>query len=119
MRKDLKAFSRDFVSQKGMVINMSNEELVKKIFELVMKEIAKLEAEQAGAVQAAGSAQAAGSCACGAASFELGKKVLSESDVKQAHRCGACEIIVSRKAIITCLAAEYANRRGITITRKP
>ena len=104
---------------------MSNEELVKKIFELVMKEIAKLEAEQAGTAQVAGSAQATGTvqaavgCACDAAGFELGKKVLSESDVKQAHICGAREIIVSRKAIITCLAAEYANRRGITITRKP
>jgi len=101
---------------------MNNEELVKLIFELVMKEIAKLEAEQSGGTQAAaGGTQVASnpaSRACDATSMELNKKVLSESDVKLAHRNGACEIIVSRKAIVTCLAAEYANRQGITITRK-
>ena len=101
---------------------MNNEELVKLIFELVMKEIAKLEAEQSGGTQAATvGTQAASNPASsprGAASMEMNKKVLSESDVKLAHRNGACEIIVSRKAIVTCLAAEYAVRRGITITRK-
>ena len=85
--------------------------MVKLIFELVMKEIAKLEAEQA-----------CGACApdCGAdsARMEISKKVLAESDVRLAHRNGACEILVSRKAIVTCLAAEYAKRQGITITRK-
>jgi len=94
---------------------MNNEELVKLIFELVMKEIAKLEAEQSGGTQAAA---CPASCAGGATSMEMNKKVLSESDVKLAHRNGASEIIVSRKAIVTCLAAEYAIRRGITITRK-
>ena len=91
---------------------MSNDELVKLVFELVMKEIGRLDAEQAR------SAQIAGRSACDASSIELSKKVLSESDVRSAHRSGANEIIVTGNAIITCLADEYANKQGITITRK-
>jgi len=97
---------------------MSNEELVKLIYELVMKEIARLEALQAVGSKTAGCCASSASFTSEVSSIELRKQVLSESDVKHAHRSGACEIIVSRKAVITCLAAEYAKKQGITITRK-
>ena len=102
--------------------------MVKKIFELVMEELAKLEEEQAVGIRAAdcqvdhtaaSSVTQASLHAGQGASIEISKKVLSESDVKLAHRSGAREILVSRKAIVTCLAAEYAQKQSITITRKP
>ena len=92
-----------------------------------MKELAALDEFQATGSQDAGCrpceekskppAQTSGqNRAC--VSLEMSKKVLSESDVKQAHMKGACEVIVPRNAIITCLASEYAIQRKITITRK-
>ena len=106
---------------------MYYQELVQKIFELVMKELAALEDSQTAGPPDAGCrpceekskppAQTSGQDrAC--VSLEVSKKVLSESDVKQAHMRGACELIVPRNAIITCLASEYAIQRNITITRK-
>jgi len=57
---------------------------------------------------------------CGKAgmSIDVIKKVLTETDVKQAQKQGACEIFIPQKAVITCLASEYAVKRGIAITRR-
>jgi len=92
-----------------------------------MKELAALDACQTAGPPDAGCrpceeksktpAQTSGqdrACVC----IEVSKKVLSESDVKQAHMSGACEVIVPNNAIITCLASEYAIQRKIAITRK-
>lgn len=50
-------------------------------------------------------------------SVAIGKKVLTESDVRQALANGACELLIEPKAIVTSLAAEYAVKKSITITR--
>ena len=60
----------------------------------------------------------AGECCGAGASLEVGKKVLTESDVRHAMMNGASEIVIRQKAIVTSLAAEYAVKRNITITRK-
>ena len=106
---------------------MNNQELIKLVYELVMKEIAKLEENQASGNQVTES------CCCDnqskpltlaseqngtGVSIEISKKVLSENDVKQAHKQAACEVIIPSQAIVTCLAEEYARRCGITIKRK-
>jgi len=109
-----------------MVISLNNQELIKLVYELVMKEIAKLQENQSGyAVNECSSCEDKSKSLTPApeqrgavASIEISKKVLAENDVKQAHKQAACEIIVPQKAIVTCLAAEYANRCGITIKRK-
>ena len=105
---------------------MSNQELIKLVYELVMKEITKFQENQSGCtVNECSSCEDRGKALAPApeerktgASIELSKKVLAENDVKQAHKQAACEIIVPQQAIVTCLAAEYANRCGIDIIRK-
>ena len=57
-------------------------------------------------------------CGMTGVSIDVIKKVLTETDVKQAQKQGACEIFIPQKAVITCLASEYAVKRGITITRR-
>ena len=49
----------------------------------------------------------------------LSKKVITESDVRNALANGAGEMLVGPKTIITSLAAEYAVKKSIAITRKP
>jgi len=105
---------------------LSNQELIKLVYELVMKEITKFQENQSGyTVNECSSCEDRSKSLAPApeqrvtgASIEISKKVLAENDVKQAHKQAACEIIVPQKAIITCLAAEYANRCGITIKQK-
>ena len=105
---------------------MSNQELIKLVYELVMKEIAKFQENQSGcAAKECSSCEDRSKSPAPApeerktgASIEMSKKVLAENDVKQAHKQAACEIIVPQQAIVTCLAAEYANRCGIDIIRK-
>ena len=48
----------------------------------------------------------------------LSKRVITESDVKNALAGGAQEMIVGPKTIITSLAAEYAVKKSILITRR-
>jgi ethanolamine utilization protein len=48
----------------------------------------------------------------------LSKRVITESDVRNALASGACEMLVGPKTIITSLAAEFAVKKSILITRR-
>lgn len=50
-------------------------------------------------------------------SVAIGKKVLTEGDVRQALTSGADELLIEPKAIVTSLAGEYAAKKGVAITR--
>jgi ethanolamine utilization protein len=95
---------------------MDNQELIRKVFDLVKKELAQIsENNMVECVEASEYVpEHCGACS----SFEISKNVISESDVKQALVNGASEMLVSSKAIVTSLADEYARKHNITIVRK-
>ena len=51
-------------------------------------------------------------------SMAIGKKAITEADIKHARANGIRELLIEPKAIITSLAAEYAVKSGIAITRR-
>ena len=95
---------------------MDNQELIRKIFELVKQELLQIYGNSPVECVKAAEHVPEHSKAC--SSYEIGKNVISESDVKHALSNGAGEIIISPKAIITCLADEYAIKHNIKIVRK-
>lgn len=55
--------------------------------------------------------------ALGAEAVVLAKKVITERDIRNAYESGADKIIVSKRAIITDLALEYARYRKISLEK--
>jgi hypothetical protein len=95
---------------------MDNQELIKKIFELVKQELLRVYGD--GMVECTKTSQLVPEH-CGACmSYEISKNVISESDIKHALSNGAAKVLVSSKAIVTCLADEYAKKYNISIVRK-
>ena len=95
---------------------MNNQELIRKVFELVKQELLRFYDDNM--VECDKSAEHVPEHCGECLSFEVSKNVISESDVKNALANGAGEILISSKAIITCLADEYARKHGIKIVRK-
>ena len=95
---------------------MNIKELEQLVYKLVLQALKDLEVNKAEVVPVTESWCCDGACACG--SIDLIKQVISESDVRQARMNGAKEICIPQKTIITCLAAEYATKQGVVITRK-
>ena len=101
---------------------MDNQELIRKIFELVKQELLRIHGDspvehvKADEYVKAAEHEPVHCKAC--ISHEVSKNVISESDVKHALANGAGEIVISPKAIITCLADEYAIKHNIKIVRK-
>ena len=91
---------------------MDNQELIRKVFVLVKQELERL---NGGSPVVSADNKVSSS---DVVMFEVSKNVISECDVRQALASGAGEMLISQKAIITCLADEYANKYGIAFVRK-
>ena len=113
---------------------MNNQELEQLVYRLVLKAIKELEENKADeipvyeitddeitggeipAYESTANESRDSGRAC--ESIELIKQVLTESDVRQAMMSRVNEICIPQKTIITCLAAEYATKHGVVITRR-
>ena len=100
---------------------MDNQELIRKIFELVKQELLRINKDSMVECVKASEYVPEHCGVCNSSEvikYEVSKNVISESDVKNALANSAGEIIISSKAIVTCLADEYARKHSITIVRK-
>jgi len=94
------------------------QELEQLVYKLVLQALKELDVNKSNGIPPTTTESSCcdGACACG--SLDLIKQVISESDVRHARMNGAKEICIPQKTIVTCLAAEYATKQGVVITRK-
>jgi len=108
---------------------MDNQELILKVFKLVKQELQRFYGDSMEYVKASeyepvhcgackNPEDSTQICTCEPITHEVNKNVISEGDVKHALGNNANEMLISSKAIVTCLAEEYAIKHNIAIVRK-